>query len=218
MLPSSTPPEPGWSADASPRAPHPSQVGARTLPSSSPPEPGWSADAPLEHPTRARLERGRSPRAPHPTGVSTRTEETPRFVRAAPSWLCSPGVTDRPTFMQPSKAGEAIRAKIQAKPPFTLTVADAAAETGLALRDAESGLKWSRPSIAGQLRVTARVELVHVFPSGFSKPWERRDARGRGPRGRREGAHGRCSASSCARGWRSCSSGTRPSSSRSCSR
>jgi hypothetical protein len=85
--------------------------------------------------------------------------------------------------MQASKAGEAIRAKMHAKGPaparFTLTVADAAAQTGLALRDAESGLKWLSTEYRGQLRVTAEGELVHVFPSGFTKPWEGPETRRR---------------------------------------
>jgi hypothetical protein len=57
-----------------------------------------------------------------------------------------------------------------------MTVADAAAKSGLALRDAESGLKWLSSEYRGQLRVTSEGELVHVFPTGFSKPWEVREA------------------------------------------
>ena len=89
-----------------------------------------------------------------------------------------------PTFLDPAKAGEAIRAKVDAKTPLappgaapTLTVADAAARTGLPLRDAENGLKWLSSEYRGQLRVTDEGELVHVFPTGFSRPWEKRDAR-----------------------------------------
>jgi len=61
-------------------------------------------------------------------------------------------------------------------PTTPLTVADAAAKSGLALRDAESGLKWLSSEYRGQLRVTSEGELVHVFPTGFSKPWEVREA------------------------------------------
>jgi hypothetical protein len=57
-----------------------------------------------------------------------------------------------------------------------MTVADAAAKSGLALRDAESGLKWLSSEYRGQLRVTSEGELVHLFPTGFSKPWEVREA------------------------------------------
>jgi hypothetical protein len=86
-----------------------------------------------------------------------------------------PNAQDRPTFMSPAKAGEAIRAKVDASQSITLTVADAAARTGLALRDAENGLKWLSTEFRGQLRVTSGGELVHVFPTGFRKPWESRE-------------------------------------------
>jgi hypothetical protein len=83
----------------------------------------------------------------------------------------------QPTFMDPKKAGEAIRARVDPRSP--LTVADAAAKTGLALRDAESGLKWLSTEYRGQLRVTGEGQLVHLFPQGFTKPWEKTDARRR---------------------------------------
>jgi hypothetical protein len=79
--------------------------------------------------------------------------------------------------MAAAKAGEAIRARVDPRSP--LTVADAAAQTGLPLRDAESGLKWLSTEYRGQLRVTSEGQLVHLFPKGFTKPWERRDARKR---------------------------------------
>jgi hypothetical protein len=79
--------------------------------------------------------------------------------------------------MEPAKAAEAIRAKLDPRSP--VTVADAAARTGLALRDAESGLKWLSSEYRGQLRVTSEGELVYVFPTGFAKPWEAADARRR---------------------------------------
>ncbi len=79
--------------------------------------------------------------------------------------------------MAAAKAGEAIRARVDPHTP--LTVADAAAKTGLALRDAESGLKWLSTEYRGQLRVTSEGQLVHLFPQGFTKPWEGRDARKR---------------------------------------
>ncbi|MCL2449217.1 MAG: hypothetical protein FWD17_09740 [Polyangiaceae bacterium] len=61
-------------------------------------------------------------------------------------------------------------------PRGPLTVADVAAQSGLALRDAESGLTWLSKEYRGQLRVTSEGQLVHVFPAGFTKPWERVDA------------------------------------------
>jgi hypothetical protein len=76
--------------------------------------------------------------------------------------------------MEPTKAARAIQAQVDPRAP--MTVADAAAKAGLALRDAESGLKWLSSEYRGQLRVTQEGELVHVFPTGFSKPWETRDA------------------------------------------
>jgi hypothetical protein len=79
--------------------------------------------------------------------------------------------------MEPAKAAAAIRAKVD--PTAPLTVADAAARTGLPLRDAESGLTWLSSEYRGQLRVTNDGDLVHVFPTGFAKPWEGRDARRR---------------------------------------
>ncbi len=79
--------------------------------------------------------------------------------------------------MDPPKAGEAIRARVDPRAP--LTVADASAQTGLPLRDAESGLKWLSTEYRGQLRVTRDGQLVHVFPQGFTKPWEGADTRRR---------------------------------------
>jgi hypothetical protein len=80
-------------------------------------------------------------------------------------------------FMAPAKAGAAIAAHVDGRTP--LTVADASAKTGLALRDAESGLTWLSTEYRGRLRVTSDGELVHVFPYGFTRPWEGRDARRR---------------------------------------
>jgi hypothetical protein len=82
--------------------------------------------------------------------------------------------TPHPHIREAAKAGEILRAKVN--PATPLTVADAAAQSGLPLRDAESGLTWLSTEYRGQLRVTAEGELVHVFPTGFTKPWERVDA------------------------------------------
>jgi hypothetical protein len=76
--------------------------------------------------------------------------------------------------MEAAKAADAIRARIDPRGP--LTVADVAAQSGLALRDAESGLTWLSKEYRGQLRVTSEGQLVHIFPTGFTKPWERIDA------------------------------------------
>src|SRR5271163_1596617 len=77
--------------------------------------------------------------------------------------------------MDPAKAGAVLREKVDPKTP--LTVADAAAKSGLALRDAEAGLTWLSSEYRGQLRVTADGDLVHVFPTGWTQPWVARDAR-----------------------------------------
>jgi len=79
-----------------------------------------------------------------------------------------------PSFLAPKAAAAIIQARVDPKVP--LTVADAATRSGLALRDAESGLKWLSSEYRGQLRVTSDGELVHVFPTGFSKPWVVREA------------------------------------------
>ncbi|HLK38067.1 MAG TPA: hypothetical protein VKU41_15000 [Polyangiaceae bacterium] len=82
--------------------------------------------------------------------------------------------TPSPKLMAAARAGEVLREHLDGRAP--LTVADAAAKSGLALRDAESGLTWLSKEYRGQLRVTADGDLVHIFPTGFSKPWETRDA------------------------------------------
>jgi hypothetical protein len=51
-----------------------------------------------------------------------------------------------------------------------LTVADASARTGLALRDAETGLFHLSGQYQGHLKATTEGELLFSFPSGFRKP------------------------------------------------
>jgi hypothetical protein len=82
-----------------------------------------------------------------------------------------------PAFMAAAKAGAVIARGVDPRSP--LTVADAAAKTGLPMRDAESGLKWLSSEYRGRLRVTSEGDLVHVFPFGFAKPWEGADTRRR---------------------------------------
>lgn len=55
------------------------------------------------------------------------------------------------------------------------TIADAAAKSGLALRDAEAGLHALVSEYRGHLRVTSDGDLLFRFPNGFTKPWETRD-------------------------------------------
>jgi len=83
-----------------------------------------------------------------------------------------------PRFMEPAAAAVVLQSKI-AEPTRPMTIADASVASGLALRDAESGLHWLTHEYRGHLRVTEDGDLVHVFPSGFTKPWETREATAR---------------------------------------
>ena len=79
--------------------------------------------------------------------------------------------------MSPKAAADVLVDKLErdgARRP--MTVADAAVATGLPLRDAEAGLHWLTSEYRGHLRVTEDGDLVHVFPHGFTKPWETREA------------------------------------------
>jgi hypothetical protein len=51
-----------------------------------------------------------------------------------------------------------------------LTVADGAARGGLALRDAEVGLRWLASERGGQLKATETGELLYSFPEGLVAP------------------------------------------------
>lgn len=52
-----------------------------------------------------------------------------------------------------------------------MTIADAAARSGLPLRDAERGMHALLADYRGHLRVTSEGELVFRFPHGLTKPW-----------------------------------------------
>ncbi|WP_394825588.1 hypothetical protein [Pendulispora albinea] len=80
-----------------------------------------------------------------------------------------------PKNMDPAAAAEVLRQKLT-QPDKPMTVADASVASGLALRDAEAGLTWLTQEYRGHLRVTEDGDLVHVFPHGFTKPWESREA------------------------------------------
>lgn len=56
------------------------------------------------------------------------------------------------------------------------TIADAAAASGLPLRDAEQGLHHLVSEYRGHLRVGEKGDLIFRFPNGLTKPWERREA------------------------------------------
>jgi hypothetical protein len=87
-------------------------------------------------------------------------------------------VLEAPRLMEPAAAADVLRRKI-ADPTKPMTIADASVASGLPLRDAESGLHWLTSEYRGHLRVTEDGDLVHVFPNGFTKPWETREATAR---------------------------------------
>jgi hypothetical protein len=74
--------------------------------------------------------------------------------------------------MEPKDAGAALERALGAGFRGDLTIADAAAKSGLALRDAEAGLFQLVSNYRGHLRATEKGELVYRFPDGFTKPWE----------------------------------------------
>jgi hypothetical protein len=77
--------------------------------------------------------------------------------------------------MEPAAAAQVLVARLK-EPKRPMTVADASVTSGLPLRDAEAGLHWLTSEYRGHLRVTEDGDLVHVFPNGFTKPWETRDS------------------------------------------
>ncbi len=77
--------------------------------------------------------------------------------------------------MEPAAAAEVLRQKL-VDPTRPITIADASVASGLPLRDAEAGLTWLTSEYRGHLRVTEDGDLVHLFPHGFTKPWETREA------------------------------------------
>lgn len=74
--------------------------------------------------------------------------------------------------MDPAAAAEVLRRTLE-HPERPMTVADASVASGLALRDTEAGLTWLTSEYRGHLRVTEDGDLLHFFPHGFRKPWER---------------------------------------------
>ncbi|MBX3264180.1 MAG: hypothetical protein KF782_31200 [Labilithrix sp.] len=77
--------------------------------------------------------------------------------------------------MEPAAAADVLRRTLT-DPRRPVTVADASVASGLAMRDAEAGLTWLTSEYRGHLRVTEDGDLVHVFPHGFTKPWETPEA------------------------------------------
>ncbi|MBX3189617.1 MAG: hypothetical protein KF819_21505 [Labilithrix sp.] len=77
--------------------------------------------------------------------------------------------------MDPPAAADVLRRRLT-DPKKPLSVADASVESGLSLHDAEVGLHHLTQEYRGHLRVTEDGDLVHVFPHGFEKPWETKEA------------------------------------------
>jgi len=78
--------------------------------------------------------------------------------------------------LEPKQAADVlVRALGGHAPNKPITVADASVASGLALRDVESGLTWLTKEYRGHLRVTEDGDLVHLFPHGFTKPWETKE-------------------------------------------
>lgn len=77
--------------------------------------------------------------------------------------------------MEPAEAAAVLQRSLT-DPKRPITVADASVASGLPMRDAEAGLTWLTSQYRGHLRVTEDGDLVHLFPYGFAKPWEKREA------------------------------------------
>lgn len=73
--------------------------------------------------------------------------------------------------LDPAPAAEVLKKAIAA-PDRPFTVADASVASGLSLRETEAGLHLLTHDYRGHLRVSEDGDLVHVFPHGFTKPWE----------------------------------------------
>lgn len=76
---------------------------------------------------------------------------------------------ERVTAMEPARAAEALKEALRGH-KGDLTVADAAARSGLALRDAEKGLYALLERYPSNLKATSEGELLFSFPNGLEKP------------------------------------------------
>lgn len=82
-------------------------------------------------------------------------------------------VSGSPKLMDAARAAKDLEKALAGK-GNDFTIADAAAKSGLPLRDAEAGLHALLSEYRGHLRVTEEGELLFRFPNGFTKPWETR--------------------------------------------
>jgi hypothetical protein len=89
-----------------------------------------------------------------------------------------------PEWMEPADAARVLEKALAGLPRRAeVTIADAAAKAGLALRDAERGLHFLSARYRGTLSTTEQGELLFRFPHGFSlplgkRPWFRRAVQG----------------------------------------
>jgi hypothetical protein len=78
-------------------------------------------------------------------------------------------------FMDPAEAARVLETALRGLPARAqLTIADAAARGGLALRDAERGLHFLSTKYRGTLATTEQGELLFRFPHGFTRPLRHR--------------------------------------------
>ncbi|AKV00657.1 hypothetical protein AKJ09_07320 [Labilithrix luteola] len=83
-------------------------------------------------------------------------------------------MTEHVRSMEPTAAATVLQRALK-DPTKPMTVADAQVVSGLSQRDTEAGLNWLTSEYRGHLRVTEEGDLVHLFPTGFTKPWETRE-------------------------------------------
>jgi len=76
--------------------------------------------------------------------------------------------------MEAAQAARVLEKALSALKGRDYTIADAAAKSGLPLRDAAAGLHALVSEYRGHLRVTSDGDLLFRFPAGFTKPWETR--------------------------------------------
>jgi hypothetical protein len=74
----------------------------------------------------------------------------------------------------PRPASAKVLEKTLARARGELTVADAAARSGLPLREAEDGLRYLAAEFGGHLAATEKGEILYSFPQGLQRPPETR--------------------------------------------
>jgi hypothetical protein len=91
-------------------------------------------------------------------------------------WVASPRDPDRLTTSVKTRAPKSaeVLEKTLARERGELTVADAAARSGLPLRDAEEGLRYLAAAFSGHLAATEKGEILYSFPGGLVRPPETR--------------------------------------------